>query len=98
MNGDVLAKARKRIDETDRKMAKLFEERMQAVQQIAAYKQEKGLPIADRGREREILERNRAYIGDPALRDDYERFMQGILVISRDYQQRLKAESGEEAR
>ena len=94
MSGNVLEEARKSINETDRKMAELFVERMRAVRRIAAYKREAGLPIADRSREKEILERNRTYIRDPAFRPDYERFLQGVLEISRDYQQRQKDENG----
>ena len=97
MSGNVLEEARERINETDRKMAELFEERMQAVSRIAAYKRETGLPIADRSREKEILERTREYVRDPAFRPDYERFLQSVLEISRDYQKRQKNESGEDA-
>ena len=95
MSGNVLEEARKSINETDRKMAELFEERMRAVRRIAAYKREAGLPIADRSREKEILERNRAYVSDPEFWPDYERFLQGVLEISREYQQRQKDESRE---
>ncbi|OQA64889.1 MAG: P-protein [Firmicutes bacterium ADurb.Bin262] len=48
---------RKDIDTTDDAMKALFVKRMQTASQIAAYKKSKGLPVADRQREREILTR-----------------------------------------
>ena len=43
------------IDEADREIAKLFEKRMEAVKEIANYKQAHGLPVRDAQREQEIL-------------------------------------------
>ena len=48
---------RKEIDATDDAIKALFIKRMQTSSQIAAYKKSKGLPVADRQREREILTR-----------------------------------------
>ena len=39
--------ARRTIDEVDAEMARLFCERMRAVEAVAAYKKERGLPVLD---------------------------------------------------
>ena len=52
-----LEQARQIISETDREMAKLFERRMDAVRQVAAYKRRHGLPIEDAAREEEVIAR-----------------------------------------
>ena len=46
---------RKRIDEIDSELTRLFEERMDVVSSIAAYKKEHNLPIFDPQRERQKL-------------------------------------------
>ena len=42
-----LENARDGINEIDRKMAELFEKRMNLVVQVAEYKKENGLPVCD---------------------------------------------------
>ncbi len=81
-----LEKARRTIDKVDRKMAPLFEARMQAVGAVAAYKAERGLPIFDRVREEAVVEKNTAYIKNPALRPYYAAFVRGAMGVSRRYQ------------
>lgn len=48
---------RERIDEIDSELTRLFEERMDVVSSIAAYKKEHNLPIFDPQRERQKLSR-----------------------------------------
>lgn len=86
---DKLEQARKSIDEIDRQMAKLFCERMKAVEQVALYKQEHGLPILNMAREQQVIEKNAVYVDDPALQSYYVRFLQDTMAISRNYQSRL---------
>lgn len=50
-----LKEIRERIDTIDEKLLALFLERMECSDAVAAYKQENGLPILNREREREIL-------------------------------------------
>ena len=50
-----LENARKEINRIDKEMAKLFEERMGCAKVIAEYKKERGLPILDEQREKEIV-------------------------------------------
>ena len=81
--------ARNRINEADKKMARLFCERMEAVREIAAYKKERGLPVLDEKREEEVIARNTALIEDGDLRPYYSRFLQCEMELSRAYQHRL---------
>ena len=90
---DRLQQARETINEVDRAMAALFVRRMEAVKSIAAYKWERGLPILDEGREREVLERNAALLPDEELRGYYVSFLQHLMDLSKDYQRQLTGES-----
>lgn len=45
MEKDALEKARQAIDRIDGEMARLFQARMEAVAQVAAYKAEQGLSL-----------------------------------------------------
>lgn len=86
---DKLEQARNTIDRIDREMARLFAQRMQAVEQVALYKQEHGLPVLDRDREQALITKNTALIAEPALQSYYVRFLQNLMAISRSYQSRL---------
>lgn len=78
--------ARKLIDETDREMARLFETRMRAVREVAAYKAEHGIPVRDAGRERAVIDKNAELISDADLRAYYVSFIESVMDISRRYQ------------
>ncbi len=84
-----LEKARKQINEIDRQMAKLFEERMNAVKAVAEYKRERGLQIFDPARENEVIERNCALIENQDYRSYYVNFLRSNMEISRSMQHRL---------
>ena len=86
---DNLNEARKAINEIDKEMAALFEQRMQAVKTIAEYKKERGLPIYDAAREQAVIERNSAYIKDYDIRSYYVRFLNDVMAVSKQYQERV---------
>lgn len=88
---DKLERARAEIDLVDREMAALFCRRMEAVREIADYKQAHGIPVADPARETEILSRNADYVA-PELRPEYFGFQQCMLSISKGYQMKLRQE------
>ena len=52
---DKLQSARIKINDIDKKIASLFEERMEAVKLVAEYKKECGLPVFDNNREQKII-------------------------------------------
>ena len=78
--------AREQIGRIDAEMAALFCRRMQAVEQIAAYKQQEGLPILDGARERALIERNCALVTQEQYEQYYLRFLQYTMQLSREYQ------------
>lgn len=86
---DSLDKARKKINEVDEQMAKLFTERMLAAREVAEYKKKHGLKIFDAAREAEVIKRNSAFIEDTEIREYYVNFLKNNMAVSREYQDRL---------
>lgn len=84
-----LEQARQTIDQIDRQMAELFEQRMAAVKAVGEYKQANGLPILNPQREQQVIEKNAQRITDPLLREYYIRFLENNMSVSRAYQFRL---------
>ena len=84
-----LENARKDIERIDKEIASLFEERMGAAKVVAEYKKERGLPILDAKREKQLIERNVSYITNHELEAYYRDFMVSMMGISKRYQQRL---------
>ena len=67
-------------------MARLFEQRMDAVQRVVAYKIAHGLPIDDLGREAEIIKRNTEYIENDLYKPYYEAFLKNNIRLSKELQ------------
>jgi len=81
-----LEKARAVINEADAQIAKSFEMRMHAVEDVVAYKMEHGLPVFDGAREMEVIERNLAKITDQKLKPYYKDMLIQLMRISKEYQ------------
>ncbi len=86
---DQLTEYRTEINEIDSGITDLFTRRWEVVRKIAGYKTERGIPILDHGREREILERNSARISAADVRAYYISFMQNVLDLSKQFQHML---------
>lgn len=84
-----LEKARIEINECDQQIAKWFEKRMHAVENVIAYKKENGLPIFDEKREQEVIEKNLQFIEDEQLKSYYKTYLYETMRISKNYQQAL---------
>ncbi len=84
-----LEKARLSINEVDKKMAELFEQRMDAVKIVAEYKREHGIQITDAVREAENIKRNAALISNEDYKSYYINFLQSNMELSKSYQHRL---------
>ena len=80
---------RKKINQIDEEMAKLFEERMNISNEIAKYKLSHALPILDKNRESEVLEKNSYFIQDPIICEYYVNYLKNVMDISKKYQSRL---------
>ena len=59
-----LTQLRDQIDGIDQKLVELFKQRMAVSRQVAAYKQEHGLPTLDVSRERALLAKVGSLAGD----------------------------------
>lgn len=84
-----LEKARKIINDADKELARLFEERMTAVKAVAKYKREHGMQVFDPQREAEVIERNSRLIENEELKSYFVNFLQCNMDISKSYQHRL---------
>lgn len=80
-----IGELRSNIDKTDDDILKLFLERMALGKSVAGYKKENGLPVTDKGREREILERIRSESGD--MEEYSHRLFTTLFELSRSYQE-----------
>ena len=88
-----LSEIRKKIDDIDSKLLPLFLERMNLSAEVAAYKKANSLPVLNKGREREILERVMKESGD--MEQFSHRLYTTIFELSRAYQETLNTESSE---
>ncbi len=88
-----LAEIRERIDEVDEELLSLFLRRMALAEEAAAYKRERGLPILNREREREILARARERSGELERYGRY--FFAALFALARARQAELLSRPSE---
>ena len=83
-----LEEYRSKIDKIDSQLIDLLKERLEVAAEIAEYKRENGLPVLDRARERQLLNKVAEKAGE-----DYENeakiFFSSMMGISRAYQSKL---------
>ncbi len=84
-----LEQARKIINATDEEMAKLFQQRMDAVRTVAKHKIEHGLPIEDLSREEQLISRNISFVDEEEYRSYYVEFLRNTIEISKKFQRKL---------
>ncbi len=84
-----LEKARQIINKVDKKMAELFEQRMDASKAVAKYKKEHGLKIDDLAREEQVISNNTALIKDEDYKSYYINFLRETMNLSKLLQHRL---------
>ncbi len=84
-----LEQARRIINSTDEEMAKLFQQRMDAVRTVAKHKIEQGLPIEDLTREEQLISRNISFIDEEDYRSYYVEFLKNTIEISKKFQKKL---------
>lgn len=77
------------INECDKEMITLFKKRMSAAKMVAEYKASNNLPILDLKRENELIKRNTQILNDQELEGYYIIFLEGMLKVSKDYQEEL---------
>lgn len=84
-----IKESRKIINEVDEQMARLFEKRMRACEQIALYKKENGLSVRDSEREEQVICEGAKRIENPSLVPYYKDFIRSTIDISCKYQSSL---------
>lgn len=81
-----LEESRKKIDIIDREITRLFEERMEVANDVAAYKRSTGKKVLDPERENQKLETLRGYAKSEFNQTAVEDLFRQIMSISRKYQ------------
>lgn len=84
-----------KIDELDKEITRLFEERMDTVIEIANYKKDNNLPIFNRDREDEVIEKNVGYLNNNDYSEETRKFFISLMEVSRELQSRKMIESEE---
>lgn len=80
---------RHKIDEIDSKLVKLFEERMDIVQNVVNYKIKNNLPIYNGKRELEVIRKNISKLENKDYEDYVEAYFEAIMEISREMQNKI---------
>lgn len=96
METEGLKPYRDEIDRIDREIAGLFQRRMEVVEGVARYKLERGIPVLDVQREREVLAAKAELADDAAMRGDLAALFESVMAISRRRQRVLIHETGPE--
>ena len=79
---------RNNIDRIDSELTKLFQERMETAAQIAKFKQENNMPVFNREREREVINKVTSTVS-PELEGYTKTLYQTVFNLSRSYQKKL---------
>ncbi len=90
-----LTQCRKEIDEIDRKMTALFEERMQIAADVAEYKRVAGKKVFDKQREEEKLAAVEGMASNEYFGRGLKELFSQIMSLSRKYQYTMLADKGE---
>jgi len=75
---------RKKIDEIDEKITKLFEERMNTVMKVGEYKKANNLPVLNKSREEEVIKKNIGYLENKDYADELRAFFISMMNIAKD--------------
>ena len=81
-----LTASRQQIDEIDKQITALLEERMKAVAAVAAYKKARRMPVLDRKREAAVLDKVAAFTSDKLLVPYIKRIYQALMDESKAYE------------
>ena len=94
---DALKGYREEIDNIDKEITRLFEERMNVVLKVAEYKKENNLPIFHKGREEVVIEKNINRLKNKDYSLEIRKFYNSLMEVSRELQSRkLNRESSYE--
>lgn len=77
---------RDKIDQIDKQLVDLFEERMEIVLKVADYKKLHNLPILNENREKEVIDKNTARLKNKDFEDSLEKFFIYMMGLSKEEQ------------
>ncbi|MGI6360470.1 MAG: chorismate mutase [Acholeplasmatales bacterium] len=80
-----MQQSRIKINEIDKEIARLFNERFKVVKEIKKYKKLYNLPIADKEREKALLRENIKLI-DEEFSPYFIKFYETLMTLSKEYQ------------
>ena len=83
-----LTTLRQEIDDIDRQLVELFRQRMDVTRRVGEYKRERGIPVLDQARERQVLQ-NKGELAGAELRPAVITLFQTIMALSRRQQRDL---------
>ena len=94
MNRDELQKEiinlRKEIETIDKEISLLFEKRMNLAKKIGEIKKELQIELFDKDREAYLLEANSKNIQNEKIKEYYQRLLECMLTLSKEYQKNGK--------
>ena len=76
---------RQKLDKIDKKMAKMFEKRMEIIENVRVYKKQNNIPVYDAKRENSMIEKNSKLINNAEYLKYYELFLNGVTSASKQY-------------
>ncbi|WP_024614852.1 shikimate dehydrogenase [Clostridium sp. Ade.TY] len=79
---------RKEIDDIDKEITRLFEERMNVVLKVAEYKKKNNLEIFHKGREEVVINKNINRLKNKDYKVELEKFFVGMMEVSKELQKR----------
>lgn len=85
----MLEKQRNKIDEIDKKLVHLFEERMNMVAEIAKIKQDNKLNVFDKNREEKVIEKVQSYVNNKNYERSVSELFKSLMAITKDYQKKI---------
>lgn len=86
MNDMNLMDSRQQIDEIDKQITVLLEERMKVVAAVAAYKKAHRMPVLDATREAAVLDKVAVFTSDKLLVPYIKRIYQALMDESKAYE------------
>jgi len=94
MDRSELEAIRNKIDDIDRKLSELLQERMDLVSQVADYKRKNNAEILDEGREKKVIENVLSSVSNPDYTENIKAIFQFIMDNSKEYQRKRLVEKG----
>lgn len=83
---DELKKYRKEIDNIDKELVRNFEKRMEVVLKVAEYKKKNNIPILNKSREEQVIEKNLKYLNNEKFKKSLKDFFISLMNISKKLQ------------